>query len=76
MEWSAAEWTQLNFMIEIMYDHLKQRDLNASEWKHFCQKDGYMVANANKMFDVLSDITCNKEQRTLDEYRMNRKSPN
>jgi len=33
------------------------------------QKDGYIIAKADKIFEVLSDITNNKEQRTMDEFR-------
>ena len=57
-----------------MYKNLKQRDLSVAEWRNFNQKDGYMVADADKVFDILTDITWNKEQRTLDEFRKNKNS--
>ena len=62
-------------MVKIMHSHLKKRDVSVVDWKNFVQKDGYIVAKADKIFDIISEITRNKEQKSLDEFHKFKKSP-
>lgn len=53
-----------------MLKNLNDRKLNQNDWPHFEQRSNYIVANATKVFDILSYMTKNKEQRSLDEFRV------
>ena len=48
-------------IIESMHDKLKNREPSPTQWKNFIQKDGYIVAQANKIFEIISEMTksCN-----------------
>lgn len=55
-------------LTSILLKNLHERKALHSNWPYFQQKDGYIVANADKIFDVLADITVVKDQKSIDQY--------
>ena len=41
----------------------------STKWKHFERNGDFLVATADKIFDILADVTRNTEQSTLDDYK-------
>jgi hypothetical protein len=52
-----------------MLKNLNDRKLNSKDWPHFEQRSSYIVAKVTKVFDILSYLTKNKEQRSMDEFK-------
>lgn len=60
----------------MMLKNLKERDIDTKSWPDFMQKEGYIVSTVDKVFTVLSDITRNKGQKSLDDFRPLKSSEN
>lgn len=72
IETTMANCNHIINISQMMLKNMKEREVNTRDWQNFVQKDGYIVASANKIFDILSDITKNKEQSSLDSFPMNK----
>ena len=50
-------------LVEWLLNNLKNREASPRDWKQFTQKDGYIVAKGNKIFEILSEITSRSSEK-------------
>ena len=52
-----------------MQKNLKDRKISKKNWPGFEQREGFLVSKFSNIFDILSDISHNKDQMILDDLR-------
>lgn len=66
---TETECIQLQILVEMMLNNLKTRKLNQNNWPLFEKREGFIVSKFHNIFKILSDITKNKGQKSMEYYR-------
>lgn len=70
---SEAECIQLQSLAEVMMKNLKNRKINSNKWRYFEKREGFIVAKFPNIFHILSDITKDKNQKSLDDFKKSKR---